>query len=125
MTARMVLVAMRGLERRRLQFRMPEQDLDHPNVDVLLQKVGCKTMSKRVRRHAFGDLCHVCRRMAGAVELACRYRLQRILAREQPSLWVCDAPPKVARAEAPAAQATASRMDCLQPLPCSTRNIMH
>src|SRR5580704_694509 len=81
------------IERRRLQFRMPEQNLDHPNVDVLLQKVGCKTMSKRVRRHAFGDLCHVCRRMAGAVELACRYWLQRILAREQPRLGVCDAPP--------------------------------
>src|SRR5277367_3030638 len=82
-----------GIERRGVDLGMSEENLDHSDIGVLLQKVGCKAMPQRVRRHPFGDLGQVGRRMAGAVELARRYRLQRVLAREQPGLWLCDAPP--------------------------------
>ena len=81
------------IERRRFDLRMSEQNLNHSDVGVLLQKMGGKTVPQRVRRHALGDLRHIGCRMAGPVELACRHRLQRIAAWEQPSLWPRNAPP--------------------------------
>src|SRR5271167_4354744 len=72
---------------------MSKQNLDHTNVDVLLQKMGRKTMPPRVRRHPLGDLRHLGCRMAGPVELARRHRLDRIAAREQPCGWSPDTPP--------------------------------
>jgi hypothetical protein len=59
-----------GVERRRVDLRMSEENLDHSDIGVLLQKVGCKAMPQRMWRHPLGDLGQVCRRMAGAVELA-------------------------------------------------------
>ena len=104
-----------------LQLRMPEQNLNHTNVDVLLQKVGCKTMSQRVWRHPLGDLGHVGRCMAGAVKLARRYRLQRVLSR-----WtakpLCAMRHQSRRSSSSTGESIANRS--LRPLPCSTRNIM-
>ena len=65
---------------------MPEQDLDHPNINVLLEQVGREAVAQGVRRHALGDLRHVGRGVAGARELTCRHRAGRVLAREQPAL---------------------------------------
>jgi hypothetical protein len=36
------------VERRRLQLRMSEQDLNHPDIGILLQKMGRKAMPERV-----------------------------------------------------------------------------
>ena len=36
------------VERRRFQFRMSEQDLNHPDIGILLQKMGRKAMPERV-----------------------------------------------------------------------------
>src|SRR5262244_2836874 len=39
------------VERRRLKLGMTEQDLDHPNVNVLFEQVGREAMAQSVRRH--------------------------------------------------------------------------
>ena len=36
------------VERRRFQLRMSEQDLNHPDIGILLQKMGRKAMPERV-----------------------------------------------------------------------------
>ena len=64
---------------------MSEQDLDHANIDVLLQQMGGEAVPQRVRRHALGDLGRLRRRVAGAVELTRGDRVERIVAREQPA----------------------------------------
>ena len=58
------------IERRRFQFRMPEQNLNHANIDVLLQQMGGKTMPQRMRRHALGNPGHVSGGMTGPIDLA-------------------------------------------------------
>src|SRR5271154_2508758 len=75
-----------GVERRRLQLRVAEQDLDHPDIDVLFEQMRCKAVPQRMRGHTLGNLGHVGRGVAGAGELACRHRGDRVLAREQPAL---------------------------------------
>jgi hypothetical protein len=49
---------------------MTEQDLDHPDIDVLFQKMGGKAVPECVRRYPLVDPGHVGSRMAGAIELA-------------------------------------------------------
>jgi hypothetical protein len=39
--------------------RCSEQDLDHPDIDVLLEQVGRKAMAQSMRRHVLGDLGHL------------------------------------------------------------------
>src|SRR5262249_34789383 len=46
------------VERRRLKLGMTEQDLDHPNVNVLFEQVGREAMAQSVRRHPLGKLGH-------------------------------------------------------------------
>jgi hypothetical protein len=82
-----------GVERRGVELGVPQQDLDHADVDVLLEEVGGEAVPERVRRHPLLDLGHVGGSMAGAIELTCGQRQQRIAAREQPGLRPCDAIP--------------------------------
>jgi hypothetical protein len=57
---------------------MTEQDLDHANIDILLEQVGGKAMPQRVWRHSLLQLGHVSGGMNDAVELARRQRQQPI-----------------------------------------------
>ncbi len=43
-----------GVARRGVELGMSEQDLDHTNVDVLLEQVRGEAVSERVRRHPIG-----------------------------------------------------------------------
>ena len=66
---------------------MTEQDLDHSDVDVLLQQMRCKAVSQAcagVTRLVISAMLGG--GVAGARELACRHRADRVLAREQPAL---------------------------------------
>ena len=74
-----------GVERRGVELGVPEQDLDHADVDVLLEQMGGEAVPQRVQRHALVDPGHLRGGMAGAVELARRDRLHRIAARETAS----------------------------------------
>src|SRR6266481_6074257 len=67
--------------------RPSEQDLDHPNIGVLLQKMRRKAVTKGMRGHPLVDLGHVSRGMAGAPELARRHRIDRVHSGKQPPLW--------------------------------------
>ena len=41
------------VERGRLELGVPEQNLDHPNIDVLFEQVGREAMAQGVRRQRF------------------------------------------------------------------------
>ena len=58
------------VDRRGLELLVPEQDLDHADVDLLLQQVGGEAVAQRVHRHALVDLRGLGSGMDGAVELA-------------------------------------------------------
>jgi hypothetical protein len=60
-----------------------EQDLDHPNIDVLLEQMGGKAVPQCMRRHALGNLGHVSRRMASAHSTIDRQPLDRDLSRRR------------------------------------------
>src|SRR5713226_2768023 len=81
-----------GVERRGVELLVPEQHLDHADVDLLLQEMGGEAVPQRVERDTLVDPGHLRRGMAGTIELACRQRLHRIAAREQPTLWPCRLP---------------------------------
>jgi hypothetical protein len=53
----------------------------------MLEQVRGKVTPQRVQRYGLVDLGHLCRRMTGAVELACRERPHRIAPGKQPALW--------------------------------------
>ena len=72
---------------------MSEQNLDHADIDVLLQQMRCKAVPQRVRRHPLGDLRHVSRGVNGTVELTRGEMVDRVLSRKQPDLGPCDPPP--------------------------------
>jgi hypothetical protein len=82
-----------GVERRCLKLGVTQQDLNHPNIDVLLEQVGRKAVAQGVRRHPLGNLGHVGRSVAGARELACRHRAGRLQSRKQPALRAGNAIP--------------------------------
>src|SRR5258708_14035415 len=44
-----------GVARRGVELGMSEQDLDHTNVDVLLEQVRGEAVPQRVRRHPIGQ----------------------------------------------------------------------
>ena len=67
-----------GVERRGIELLVPEQHLDHANVDLLLQQMRGEAVPQRMQRHRLVDLGHLRRGMAGAVELARRERLPRV-----------------------------------------------
>src|SRR4051794_32317752 len=58
-----------GIERRGPELGVPEQHLDHADVDVLLQQVGCEAVAQRVRRDPLGDPGPVSGGMDRPVEL--------------------------------------------------------
>ena len=64
---------------------MPEQDLDHPNVNLLLKQMGRKTMTQRVHGDAFVDVCGQCGGGDGAVELSGGHRIGRVETGEEPA----------------------------------------
>ena len=88
-----------GVERGGVELGVPQQDLDHADVDVLLQQMGGEAVAQGVRRHALADIGQVGRRMAGPCELARCHRLNRIAARKQPALWLCHLPPGAQQVE--------------------------
>jgi hypothetical protein len=55
------------VKRRRVELGVSQQNLDHPDVDILLQKMRRKAVPKRVHGDALVDLRHMGCRMAGAV----------------------------------------------------------
>ena len=73
-----------GIERRRVDLGMAEQDLDQANIGILLEQVGGKTVPQRVRRHGLLDPGHAGGGVNGAIELPRRHRQHRITAGEQP-----------------------------------------
>jgi hypothetical protein len=68
---------------------VPQQDLDHPVLGVLLQKKRGKSVTKGLRGHLLADLGHVGGGMTGAPELARRHRVDRVHSGKQPPLWAC------------------------------------
>ena len=68
-----------GVERRGVELLVPEQDLDHADVDLLLEQMGGEAVPKRVQRDALVDPSRLSRGVAGTVELACRQRVDRVL----------------------------------------------
>ena len=87
------------VERRGLELGMSEQNLDHPDIDVLFQKMGGEAVPQRVRRDALADFRQVGCGMTGPVELARRHGIDRVLSGEQPSLWPRHAPPVAQKLE--------------------------
>jgi hypothetical protein len=81
------------VERGRIELRVPQKNLDHADIDVLLKQVLCKTVPQGMRGDALGDLGHLGRRVAGAIELTRRHRVDRVKPGKQPDLWPRDAPP--------------------------------
>src|ERR1700736_5059687 len=57
------------IERGGVELGMSQQDLDHPDIGVLLQKMRRKAVSQGVRGHLLADLGHLGRGIAGASEL--------------------------------------------------------
>src|ERR1700688_789044 len=78
-----------GVERRGVELGVPQQDLDHPDIGVLLQKMRRKAVTKGVRGHLLADLGHLGCGIAGAPELARRHRVDRVHSGKQPPLWAC------------------------------------
>src|SRR6267154_79579 len=78
-----------GVERRGVGLGVPQQDLDHPDIGVLLQQMCRKAVTKGVRGHRLADLGHLGRGIAGAPELARRHRVDRVHSGKQPPLWAC------------------------------------
>ena len=92
-TSRMRLDGDVGVERRRVELLVPEQHLDHADVDLLLEQMGGEAVPQRVQRDALVDLGRLRRGMAGAVELACRQRVDPVLPGKQPALGPRRLPP--------------------------------
>src|ERR1700736_4437861 len=81
------------VERGRIELGVPQKNLDHPDIDVLLKEVRRKAVPQGMRGDALGDLGHLGRRVAGAMELTRRHRVDRVKPGKQPDLWPRDAPP--------------------------------
>src|SRR5271157_4578825 len=81
------------VKRRRVELGVAEQHLDDTDVDILLQKMGRKTVPQRVQGDALVDLCQLGGHVADAVQLARGHGIDRVLTRKQPSARPADAPP--------------------------------
>src|SRR4051794_19845562 len=81
------------IERRGLELGVPEQDLDHADIDVLLQQVSCEAVAQRVRRDPLGDPGPVGGGVNRPIELTRGERVERVLSGEQPDLGPGDPPP--------------------------------
>src|SRR5258706_308959 len=103
------------VERRRLEFGVTQQDLDHPNIDVLFEQVRREAVAQGVWRHPLGKLGHVSGSLAGARELARRHRVDGVLAggTASPAAAQCD----TSRAGVRATRGKASHSDLYGPCP--------
>src|SRR4051812_11154008 len=81
------------IERRGVELGMAEQNLDHSDIDVLLEQMGCEAVPQRMHGHRLADLGQAGGGMAGAIELARRHRLYGVAPRKQPALRSCCSPP--------------------------------
>ena len=63
-----------GVARRRGDLPMPQQVLDHPDVDALLEQVGGEAVPQGVHGHRLVDLGHAGGGVSGALERARRDR---------------------------------------------------
>ena len=75
------------------------QDLDHADIDVLLQQVGGEAVAERVWRHVLLDPSRLGSGMAGTIELTWGHRLRGIAARKEPALWSRRLPPSAQQFE--------------------------
>src|SRR6516162_7505410 len=124
-----------GVKRHGVKLGVPQQCLDHANIDILLEEVRGKTVAQRVRRHALRDPRGLGGGADNAAELPGRQRLDRVAAGKQPTSGQQQAaPPPLAP---PGAQQFEQlrRQHCLAvprfregrllpPLPRSTRSSM-
>ena len=69
-----------------VQLLVAQHDLDHADIDLLLQQVGGKAVTQRVHRDSLVDQRHVGGRTDGAVELAHGQRIHGVESWEQPSV---------------------------------------
>src|SRR5262249_3478373 len=80
-----------GVARRRVELGMPEQDLNHANVDVLLEQMGSEAVAQRVRRYPFGQRRQFSGHVADAIELARGHWADAVAPREHPYRRASDA----------------------------------
>ena len=73
-----------GIERGGLEMPVSEQDLDHADIDLLLEQMSCKTMSQGMHRHALVDARCDRSGMYRSVQLPRGQGIDRILAGKQP-----------------------------------------
>src|SRR6266446_2205714 len=109
-----------GVERRRIEFLVPQQHLDHADVGLLLEQMGGKAVPQRVWGDGLVDLGHHRRGVAGAVELAGCQRLHWIPPGKQPALGPRRLPFHQARRRS-SRYGDSITYRSLRPLPCSTR----
>src|SRR3954453_5065750 len=81
------------IERRGVELGVPEEDLDHADIDVLLQQVGGEAVSKRVRRDPLGDPGREGDGMDDPVELTRGEMVDPVLSGKEPDLRPGDPPP--------------------------------
>ena len=75
------------IERGRLELGVAaKQDLDHANIDVLLEQMGGVAVPHWVRRHSLGDTGQARGGGHGAAKLPGGHRVDRVLAGEEPGL---------------------------------------
>src|SRR3979490_3397068 len=82
-----------GIERRGIELGVPEQHLDHPDIDVLLEQVGGEAVPQGVQRYTLVDPGPLGCGMTDAIELARRHRLHAVASWKQPALRSCRPPP--------------------------------
>src|SRR5215471_7613790 len=72
-----------GVERRRVELLVSEQNLDHPDIGLLLQEVGGKAVPQRMNANTLGDAGTPGRQANDAMHLA-RARMPSAVAEKQP-----------------------------------------
>ena len=68
-----------------VELLVPEQDLDHADIDLLLEQVGGEAVAQRVHRHALVDPGRLGSGMHRPVELTGAERFDRIESGKQPA----------------------------------------
>src|SRR3954467_15158099 len=81
------------IERRGVELGVPEQHLDHADIDVLLQQMGREAVAQRVRRDPLGDVGRAGGGMDDPVELTRGEMVDPPATGEQPDLRPGDPPP--------------------------------
>src|SRR5437868_11645836 len=120
------------VERRRVELLVSEQNLDDPNIGLLLQEMGGKAVPQCVNADAFGNAGTPCCQANDPVELARTHMLPAVarkqpgLAGSHPSFLARHAPPvaqqlKKVRRENDIPVLLAPRFREGRLLPCSTR----